>query len=210
MVIHILVDLTNKRFGRLKVLCRAEDFVSKSGKHRTRWLCQCDCGNTVIIYSDNLKRGKSTSCGCYRNECTRKRSITHGETKTKLYGVWSSIKSRCYNSNTTAFKDYGGRGIIMCDDWKDSFEIFKDWAYKNGYRDGLSIDRINNNSGYNPDNCRWVVSDVQANNRRNNNSITFNGETHTVTEWAKIMNKNPKTIFSRIYTGWNPIDAITK
>ena len=98
----------------------------------------------------------------------------------------------------------------MCEEWRNNFEAFASWANSNGYGESLSIDRIDNDKGYFPDNCRWVGSVAQANNRRSNREITYNGETHTVTEWAKIFNKNPKTIFSRIYTGWDCIEAITK
>lgn len=203
-------DITGQRFGKLVVLGRGEDAVSKSGRHRIRWECKCDCGKTITAYSENLKSGKTTSCGCYRIELIRERSITHGETRSKLYGVWSSIKSRCLNSNTVAYKDYGGRGISICDEWKNSFEAFRDWAYANGYKEGVSIDRIDNNGNYCPDNCKWVISVVQANNRRSNNLITYNGETLTVTEWAEKLGKNPKTIFNRLYSGWSPIEAITK
>lgn len=203
-------DITGQRFGKLVVLGRGEDAVSKSGRHRIRWECKCDCGKTITAYSENLKSGKTTSCGCYRAELVRGRSVTHGETRSKLYGVWSSIKSRCLNSNTAAYKDYGGRGISICDEWKNSFEVFRDWAYANGYKEGVSIDRIDNNGNYCPDNCRWVISVVQANNRRSNILITYNGETLTVTEWAEKLGKNPKTIFNRLYSGWSAIEAITK
>lgn len=206
----MLDNLIGKRFERLVVKERAEDAVSPSGRRRVRWLCECDCGNEIIAYPDNLKGGKTKSCGCYQNDMNRKRFATHGMTNTHIYGIWSSMKARCFNKNATAYKDYGGRGVVMCDEWKNDFESFYQWALSSGYEQGLSIDRIDNDKNYCPENCRWVTSDVQASNRRSNRNITYSGETHTVTEWAQKFNKNPKTIFNRIYSGWDCIDAITK
>ena len=206
----MLDNLLGRRFGRLIVKDRAEDTVSKSGRHRVMWVCSCDCGNEVVVLSDNLKRGKTQSCGCLRNDKNKERFSTHRATDTRLYGIWSAMKTRCLNKNSHAYKDYGERGIHVCDKWINDFSEFAAWAYSNGYNDNLSIDRIDNNKGYYPDNCRWVISDVQANNRRSNIRIAYNGEPHTVTEWARLLNKNPKTIFSRIYSGWDYIDAITK
>lgn len=203
-------NLIGMRFGRLTVKERAEDSVSKSGRHRVRWMCDCDCGKSVIVYADNLRAGKSQSCGCYRVDRNSEQFSTHGMTNTKLYGVWSGMKARCFNKNVDAYKDYGGRGIVVCDEWKNDFSAFYHWAIANGYREGLSIDRIDNDKGYAPDNCHWVTSVVQASNRRSNNTIQYNGEEHTVTEWAKILNINPKTIFNRIYSGWDVADALTK
>ena len=175
--------------------------MSKSGRHRTTWECRCSCGNVVNVTSDNLRCGRTTSCGCAKSEMLSKRMKTHGETNTKLYGVWSSIKSRCYNRNTDAYKDYGLRGISMCDEWRNSYLLFKQWACESGYSDGKSIDRIDNNLGYSPDNCRWVDAQIQANNRRSNRVYTIGNESHNVTEWASIYGINQKTLFTRIYSG---------
>lgn len=198
-----LLNLTGMKFGRLTVMSRAEDIIQASGRRRTAWLCKCDCGNSVVVSSDNLKSGATTSCGCYKRECTSKRKSTHHETNTHLYGVWCTMKSRCYNKNVKSYNRYGGRGIEVCDLWLNSYENFRDWAITNGYSNGLSIDRIDNDKGYSPDNCRWVSEVEQANNRSSNRLITFHGETHNITEWAKILNINPKTIFTRIYSGWS-------
>lgn len=151
--------------------------------------------------STNLTQGKTTSCGCARKEMLSKKQSTHRETNTKLYGVWSSIKARCYNKNTRAYKDYGGRGISVCDEWKNDYLSFKRWAVTAGYSQGKSIDRIDNNMGYSPANCRWVNSLVQANNRRSNRVYVVGQDSHNVTEWARIYNINPKTLFTRIYSG---------
>lgn len=206
-----LVDLTGKRFGRLEVLRRGEDRIEPSGKHRVMWICKCNCDkhSIVNVSGDALKEGRSTSCGCFRNESSRARNTTHGDTNTKLYSIWCAMKTRCTNQNTEAYKDYGGRGICICDEWLNNYESFKTWALNNGYEQGLSIDRIDNDKGYEPQNCRWVTSVAQANNRRSNRLITYNGETHNVTEWASILNKNPKTIFNRLYSGWDVDKALS-
>lgn len=197
------LDLTGMRFGRLTVTSRAKDFIQTNGRRRTAWICKCDCGNSITALTDNLKRGATTSCGCYKRECTSKRASTHHETDTPLYGVWCTMKSRCYNKNVKFYNRYGARGITVCDSWLNCYENFRDWAIKNGYSKGLSIDRIDNNKGYSPNNCRWVSSAEQANNRSSNKLITYKGETHNVTEWARILDINPKTIFTRLYNGWN-------
>ena len=203
-----LKDLTGKTFGRLKVIERADDAVTKTGRHRTRWLCLCDCGNFVIVYADNIMSEKSTSCGCLRKEMLSNKRTTHGCSKERLYGIWCAMKRRCYNTNDIAYKDYGGRGISICEEWKQDYQAFRNWALDSGYSNEKSIDRINNSGNYEPDNCRWVVSDVQANNRRSNRVYTVDGETHTLTEWANIRGINPKTLFTRIYSGLDFISAL--
>lgn len=119
------------------------------------------------------------------------------------------MKSRCLNPNTERYKDYGGRGITICDDWVDSFESFRDWAFENGYDETLTIDRIDVDGNYEPGNCRWITGVAQANNRRSNVVFTYNGETHNVTEWAAIVGIKPKTLFARLASGWSFEEAIT-
>ena len=203
-------DLTGQRYGRLTVVGRGEDHVTPSGKHYIRWKCKCDCGNYTNVYPTALTTGATQSCGCLKAEATSKRAKTHGDTNTRLYGIWCAIKARCFNRNTAAYKDYGGRGITLCPEWENDFTSFKSWAYDSGYNDNLSIDRIDNNGDYTPDNCRWVTGVAQANNRRSNHIITHNGESHNITEWASIIGLNPKTLFSRIYSGWSIETALTK
>lgn len=122
--------------------------------------------------------------------------------------MWCAIKARCLNENTVAYKDYGARGITICDDWENSYESFRDWALDNGYQEKLSIDRIDNNKGYFPDNCRWVDAKTQANNRRSNRVYEIDGETHNLTEWANLYGIKPKTLFTRVYAGMNIEDAL--
>lgn len=194
-------DLTGQRFGRLTVLCRAQHEREPSGKSRVYWTCQCDCGNIATVCTDNLVSGRQVSCGCYMRAVNHDLRTTHGETDTRLYNIWLAMKRRCDTPSLKAYPDYGGRGITVCDEWVNSYESFRDWSLANGYNEKLSIDRINNNGNYEPDNCRWVDCVAQANNRRSNVILEFNGESHNITEWARILGKNPKTLYSRRQSG---------
>ena len=144
------------------------------------WECVCDCGKTTCVLTVNLTQGRTKSCGCLKNEKLIQRSTTHNQRHTKLYEVWKTLKQRCINPNSQAYKNYGGRGISVCDDWRDSFPSFYDWSMKNGYKEGLSIDRIDNNGNYCPENCRWVDKRTQANNTRTNHYLTYLGQTKTL------------------------------
>ena len=162
------IDMTGQRYGRLVVL-GMEEPVNK----RTMCKCQCDCGRIVVCRADHIRNEYTTSCGCYRDSIAGQATKTHGDADSRLYQVWRAVKSRCYNQNDHAYKYYGGRGIKMCDEWKNSYALFKIWAEANGYdwnaeRGQCTIDRIDFNGNYCPDNCRWVDMVVQNNNKRNN------------------------------------------
>jgi hypothetical protein len=201
------IDLTGQKFNRLTVIKRVEN--SKKGD--VRWLCQCECGNSKIIAGDSLKAGMTKSCGCYNKEIASKRLKTHGLTKTRLYRIWSHIKERCYNPNHDAYKNYGGRGIKMCSEWLSDFVNFYNWAIINGYADNLTIDRINNNSDYNPKNCHWVNRTYQNRNRRNTIKFTYENESKTLQEWAEIKNIKYHTLYQRVYKlNWTIEKAITE
>ena len=188
-----LVDLTGMRFGRLTVVERA----GNKGK-KAAWLCVCDCGNTLITTGENLRCGDTQSCGCYNRERSSVTNTKHGHSRSKLYAIHQSMKARCYNPNNKQYKDYGDRGIKVCDEWLNNFEVFYKWAMANGYEEHLTVDRIDNNGNYCPENCRWTTMKQQSNNRRNNNYITYNGETHTLSEWARITKQDRGALNSRI------------
>lgn len=158
------VDLTGKRFGRLTVICREE-----SKNNRTMWICKCDCGNEIIAESYNIKTGHTVSCGCFQRERTSAANMTHGKRKTRIYRIWVCMKNRCYQETYHAFKHYGGRGITVCDEWRNSFESFYKWAISSGYEDNLSIDRIDVNGNYCHENCRFVTMAEQNKNKRTEN-----------------------------------------
>lgn len=197
-------DLTGERFGKLVVLNNEPNLKS----HSTRWKCKCDCGNIVIVYTSSLKSGATQSCGCL----WKKKISKHNMYGTRIYCIYDGMKTRCYNKNFKRYKDYGGRGIKICNEWNDKengFMNFYNWAINNGYRDDLTIDRINNNGNYEPNNCRWVDIKTQANNKTNNFFVTFDNETHTISEWSKILKINKQTLRSRFSNGWNIEKSLT-
>lgn len=199
-------DLTGQRFHRLLVLERAEN--DKTG--HTIWKCQCDCGKITYFAQSPLVEGRVKSCGCYQRENNLRMCTKHNMRYNKLYSVWCGMKNRCYNPNASDYERYGARGIKICDEWKNNFEKFSDWALNNGYLEGLTIDRRDTNGNYEPSNCRWVDLKTQANNKRNNRYITYNGETKTLTQWCEQYGLNYGTVKSRLYKGWTVEDAFFK
>lgn len=200
-----LDDLTGKRFGRLVVLNRE----GTTDNRHTIWHCKCDCGNECTALATNLKRGLVKSCGCLKKEITRNRAMIHGMTGTRLHRIWKLMHRRCYNLSDPKYPQYGGRGIHICEEWKTDFLAFYYWSTTNGYADNLSIDRIDVNGPYSPDNCRWATNRIQSNNRTTNVILEYHGIVHTAEEWACITGIPGNTIRARIERGWSVEQAIT-
>ena len=201
------IDLSGQRFGRLTVIERAAN--DKHGE--PRWLCRCDCGNHVIVLGSSLRSGHTKSCGCLQREHAAKigkNTATHRLHNTRIYNIWSHMKSRCTSPKDPSFANYGCRGTTVCEEWQ-RFEPFYKWAIANGYDDTLSIDRIDVNGGYRPENCRWATMKEQQRNKRNNHYVTYDGETKTITEWAEKLNIRPETLHSRLRSGWSIEKALT-
>lgn len=192
------IDYTiiGKHFGRLIVL----DF-DHMGKHgESYWLCECTCPkhNKLIVSRSSLIKRHTVSCGCYKSDLQRKLKTTHGEHNSRLHNIWGNMKQRCSNKNNTNYQLYGERGIDICDEWYDDFEAFRNWSVSNGYSDNLTLDRIDNDGYYCPDNCRWVDHYTQMNNTRKTRHIIYNGETHSISEWARILNVSYNLLYYRL------------
>ena len=194
------LDLIGQKFGRLTVVETSEP--SKTGK--SRWVCQCSCGNRVTVIGHDLKNGKTKSCGCFQKEARSTNHATHHGTGTRLFDLWKNMKQRCLNPNNPRFSSYGGRGISVCEDWL-SFDRFRTWATSAGYSDDLSLDRIDNERGYAPTNCRWVEPEDQAKNKRS--SVRYQGK--CLAEVCREKGLPYKTIAARIRRGWDVEKAIT-
>lgn len=196
-----LIDITGQKFGRLTVVKRVD--AETTG---TSYLCKCDCGKEIVALANNLRRGHTTSCGCFREENRWKNAYKHGMKHSRIYKVWEKLKARCCCETNPSYPRYGGRGITICDEWKDDPKAFIEWAYANGYDDKAkygesTIDRIDNDKGYSPDNCRIANAIQQNNNKRSNKFITYNGETHTIAEWSRILGVNQGTLNSGLHKG---------
>lgn len=182
-------------FGRLTVLRKAES------KHKlSRSVCLCSCGNEVTVYNFSLRDGDTKSCGCL----LRDKHLVHGGctrgNRSRLFNIWSGMKDRCENPNSKIFRYYGGKGVAVCDEWH-RFEVFRDWAMANGYRDDLSIDRIDVNGSYCRENCRWVTKKDQCRNRSSNVLIEINGEKRSLMEWCELFGFPYKTAYDRYHRG---------
>lgn len=194
-------NLIGQRFGKLVVLKDSGERSSGAIK----WLCQCDCGNTCTPVSKRLKNGLTVSCGCHRKTCR----ITHGESNSRLYEVWASMKKRVLNPNSERYVNYGGRGIEICKEWME-YEPFSEWAKNNGYADNLSLDRVNVDGNYEPSNCRWVDNITQMNNTTANHYLEFDNKKLTIAEWSRETGINEGTIRSRLRRNWSIERALTE
>ena len=209
------VDHTGHKWARLTALYPAP----RIGNERIKWVCRCDCGNLVEIYTNNI--GKTKSCGCLRRENIEKdfigNQLTHGGTHERLYKIWYGAVDRCYHQYVRSYRNYGGRGIKVADEWlgKDGYANFRKWAYENGYDENAlkgqcTLDRIDVNGDYSPSNCRWANMTVQQNNKRNTPYFEIGGMTHTLAEWCAIYNVPVHRVRNRIYCGWDIVRALTE
>lgn len=202
-------DITGQIFSRLTVIHRHG--TNKEGK--ATWLCRCDCGAEKIICGKSLRAGHSQSCGCLNSDATAKRNLKHGMAsrgnKHPLYSNWCRIKQRCHNPDCEDYYLYGGRGVKVCERWRNSFEAFLE-DVGSSKPAGTSIDRYPNREGnYEPGNTRWGTDEMQANNKRNNVILSLNGEEMTIAQWARKLNCDSRPIHARIERGWSHEDALT-
>ena len=214
MANHI-VNLNGKIFGRLTVLRMNTEGKRHSGS--IGWICKCECGKIKSFSGSLLRRGRSKSCGCMAKELlyahmlrnvreNRLNTTTHNMSFTGTYCTWASMVKRCVNSNCKEFKNYGGRGIKVCESWRKFENFYEDMGKK---PEGMSLDRVDNDGDYDKTNCRWATKIEQANNTRRNRMIVFNGETRTMAEWSRITGIKGSVIFRRLKRGWKPEDALT-
>lgn len=202
------IDRTGQKFGRLTLIERVEN----NKFNQVQWKCRCDCGKEVIVKAYSLTTGQTKSCGCLKKEQNyiNIAKVKHNMTNTRLYNIWRDMKSRCLNPNNKRHKFYFDKGITVCDEWKNDFMNFYNWAINNGYRDNLTIDRINNDGNYEPKNCRWATITEQNNNQSNNIRIKYNECEYTLSELSRIYNIKRATLYDRIKRGWTIDEALNK
>lgn len=186
------INIIGKKYGMLTIIDEKPP-IKVSGKNKRIVLCRCDCGNTVETRLWYLGSGKKKSCGCLK-------SSQNGLGTTKLCKVWNGMHRRCENPRDKSYERYGGRGIKVCDAWsgKDGFMTFREWALSNGYKEGLTVDRIDVNGWYSPENCRWATYKEQNNNQTENHWVTYRGETHTISQWSDITGVSQNNIMQRL------------
>lgn len=196
-------NISGEKFGRLTVISRAQNTSTGSA----RWNCACECGNTVTVDAGKLKSGHTKSCGCLRAEQNRTVALKHGMHNTRIHRIWMQMHARCNARSGNNYKWYAERGVKVCNEWSD-FQNFYQWSANNGYADDLSIDRIDVDGDYSPENCRWVDIITQANNKRNNFKIEYGGRTQTIPQWARETSLPAGVIRYRILHGWTPEEAL--
>lgn len=187
-------DLIGRKFGRLTVIsCKGK---ANNGKYQ--WECICDCGKIVTVKGNSLTTGHTKSCGCFELETKKSVNTTHGLRHHPLYHVWLNMKHRCYNLKDSHYIYYGGKGIVVCDEWLNSFEAFYNWSINNGYSKGMSIDRIDNSLNYCPTNCRYIPIEKQSSNRTTNHKILYKDKIYTIAELSRLLNIKSSTLYSQI------------
>ena len=200
MVMGRVKNMAGHEFNGCRVL-------ERSGTNRDKkatWLCKCFCGKEFITTGKTIRQGDVKSCGCLRLSIIKKQgklNKRHGETKTRLYSIWHGMKKRCSLEGETSYKHYGAKGIRVCEEWRDSFESFRDWSLANGYNDQLTIDRIDSNGDYEPANCRWTDWYGQARNRSNNVKVEYKGKMMTQGEVSELTGLSRQLIYYRTKHG---------
>lgn len=185
-------DLTGQRFGRLVVTGLSH--VSQ----RSYWRCICDCGNPCVVCGSKLINGNTKSCGCLKKSILGTQTTTHGETRTRLYRIWQGMRRRCNDSNNPKYINYGARGIYVCEEWQRDYTTFRDWALSNGYTQELSIDRIDNDGPYSPENCRWTTNAQQSVNKQNSIVVEYHGRVQPLSIWCKELGLKYGTVWRRL------------
>lgn len=202
-----LIDLSGRRFGNWIVLHHHHAKQRPVGWFHF-WMCKCACGTEKTVLSSALRYGTSLSCGCLRKALISKNRTTHGDSRSAEFSVWKGILERCYNKRFVGYQYYGGRGITVCDSWRNSYSSFlKDMGRRPSAKH--SIDRIDSSAGYAPGNCRWVDSKTQARNRRSNTRLFFKGETHCIAGWSELTGISPNAISMRLRSGWTVHETLT-
>lgn len=198
-----LKDLTDQIFGRLTVVKR----VKNNPHGDAQWLCQCRCGNSLITEGYSLRKGRTKSCGCLRKEVTIQKHTIHGLSQNPEYYAWYDMINRCYNPTNIGFHNYGGRGIKVCQRWHSLINFITDMGFKPSPE--YTLERINNNRGYEPQNCCWATRKSQARNKRTNTMVSFQGQIKPLIEWAEELKMSYSAIVSRISSGWSIYNALT-
>lgn len=198
---HNFKDISGSRFGRLTVVC----YLRRNKHSNSIWNCKCDCGSIIEVNTASLKSGNTSSCGCYQIESVRKNMTTHGKCNLKEYSVWAGMIQRCANPKRNSFKDYGGRGISVCERWKEFESFFCDMGV---CPDGFTLDRKNNNGNYDPGNVRWAEQKEQSRNTRRNIFICIDGKTKTAGDWGVDRGFPVGLVTNRINHGWSRVDAV--
>jgi len=198
---------TGDRYGRLTIVSENAPRRYPSGKKRV-FTCRCDCGTLVLVLLSDLRSGHTTSCGCRQREVVAQLKLSHGKCSSREHTSWSGMIQRCHNPDNPSYDRYGARGIVVCDRWRNSFaEFLKDMG---DCPSGHTIERVNNEGPYSPENCVWATPTTQNRNRRSSLRLTLNGVTRTASEWAVVLNIKPPTLYSRIARGWPPELALSK
>lgn len=197
------IDITGNKYNKLKVISFYDIKDNKS-----RWLCQCDCGNQKILYGKDIKNGNTKSCGC----SLRKKKYDKETEKImkRLQNIYYCMKQRCYKKNNPTYKYYGARGVTICEEWLKDINNFHNWAMSSGYKNNLTIERIDVNGNYEPNNCKWVTKTQQGYNRTNTVSYTIDNQTKCLSEWCKIYNINYEVVYKRLKRGQDIKEALSE